>query len=415
MARILRMPEVAANATEAVLLTWPVSEGGEFSVQDAIATVETEKAVVDIEAEAGGVLLKTLVSEGVAVEVGAPIALLGEPGERVHDLDSLLAELGVPAVAAPVTIPARRDVPNGVLPAGSRVFASPLARRLAKEANLRLEQIGGTGPGGRIVRRDVEVAAARESESIEPKPAPALPVPVVSAGATAVSAATTYFDVAHSRMRRAIAARLTESKQSIPHFYLRGTCNVDELLSLRQQLNAESPVRISVNDLMIKAAAKAQVLAADLNVVWTPDAIRRFSTVDISIAIATDGGLVTPVLRSVERLSISAVAAQVQDFVARAKKSKLKQDELEGGALSVTNLGMFGTEEFAAIINPPQAGILSVGAARQEPIVKNGELEVGRVMRVTLSVDHRAVDGAQAANWMKTFVSVIENPLRILT
>jgi pyruvate dehydrogenase E2 component (dihydrolipoamide acetyltransferase) len=414
MARILRMPEVAANATEAVVLTWPVSEGGEFSVQDAIATVETEKAVVDIEAEAGGVLLKTLVSEGVSVEVGAPIALLGEPGERVHDLDSLLAELGVPAVAAPVTIPARREVPNGVHPAGSRVFASPLARRLAKEANLRLEQIGGTGPGGRIVRRDVEVAAARESESIEPRPAPALPVPVVSAGAAAVSAATTYIDVAHSRMRRAIAARLTESKQSIPHFYLRGTCNVDELLSLRQQLNAESPVRISVNDLMIKAAAKAQVLAADLNVVWTRDAIRRFSTVDISIAIATDGGLVTPVLRSVERLSISAVAAQVQDFVARAKKSKLKQDELEGGALSVTNLGMFGTEEFAAIINPPQAAILSVGAARQEPIVKNGELEVGRVMRVTLSVDHRAVDGAQAANWMKTFVSVIENPLQIL-
>jgi pyruvate dehydrogenase E2 component (dihydrolipoamide acetyltransferase) len=415
MARILRMPEVAANATEAVLLSWPVSEGGEFSVQDAIATVETEKAVVDIEAEAGGVLLKTLVSEGVSVEVGAPIALLGEPGERVHDLDSLLAELGVPAVAAPVTIPARRDVPNGVHPAGSRVFASPLARRLAKEANLRLEQICGTGPGGRIVRRDVEVAAAGESESIQPKPAPGLPVPVVSAGATAVSAATTYLDVAHSRMRRAIAARLTESKQSIPHFYLRGTCNVDELLRLRQQLNAESPVRISVNDLMIKAAAKAQVLAADLNVVWTPDAIRRFSTVDISIAIATDGGLVTPVLRSVERLSISAVAAQVQDFVARAKNGKLKQDELEGGALSVTNLGMFGTEEFAAIINPPQAAILSVGAARQEPIVKNGELEVGRVMRVTLSVDHRAVDGAQAANWMKAFVSVIENPLQILT
>jgi pyruvate dehydrogenase E2 component (dihydrolipoamide acetyltransferase) len=415
MASILRMPEVAANATEAVLLTWPVSEGSEFSAQDAIATVETEKAVVDIEAEAGGVLLKTLVSEGVSVEVGAPIALLGEPGERdVDDLDSLLVELGVSGVAAPVTIPARRDVPNGVHPAGSRVFASPLARRLAKAANLRLEQIGGTGPGGRIIRRDVE-AAARAQEFVEAKPAPAPPAPVVSAGAAAVSPAPTYLDVPHSRMRRAIAARLTESKQSIPHFYLRGTCNVDELLSLRQKLNAESPVRISVNDLVIKAAAKAQVLVGDLNVIWTADAIRRFSTVDISVAIATDGGLVTPVVRSVEHLSISAVAAQVQDFVARAKSGKLKQDELEGGALSVTNLGMFGTEEFAAIINPPQAAILSVGAARQEPIVENGELAVGSVMRVTLSVDHRSVDGAQAANWMKTFVSVIENPLQILT
>jgi pyruvate dehydrogenase E2 component (dihydrolipoamide acetyltransferase) len=166
---------------------------------------------------------------------------------------------------------------------------------------------------------------------------------------------------------------------------------------------------------VIKAAAKAQVLAPDLNVIWTPDAIRRFSTVDISVAIATDGGLITPVLRSVERLSISAVAAHVQDYIARAKSGKLKQDEIEGGALSVTNLGMFGTEDFAAIINPPQAAILSVGAARQEPIVKNGELAVGSVMRVTLAVDHRSVDGAQAANWMKTFMSVIENPLQTLT
>jgi pyruvate dehydrogenase E2 component (dihydrolipoamide acetyltransferase) len=418
MARILRMPEVAANATEAVLLTWPVSEGSEFSAQGAIATVETEKAVVDIEAEAGGVLLKTLVSEGVSVEVGAPIAILGEPNEQVDNIESLLIELGVPAVAAAATVPVRRDVPNGARPDGSRVFASPLARRLAKDAHLRLEQIGGTGPGGRIVRRDVEVAAARGNESREANPAPAELAPAVNAGAPAakaVSAAETYIDVPHSRMRRAIAARLTESKQSIPHFYLRGNCNVDELLSLRQQLNAENPVKISVNDLVIKAVAKAQVLAPDLNVIWTPDAIRRFDTVDISVAIATEGGLVTPVLRSVERLSISAVAKQVQDFVARGRSGKLKQNEIEGGALSITNLGMLGTQEFAAIINPPQAAILAVGAASQAPVVKNGELEVGTLMRVTLSVDHRSVDGAQAAEWMKTFVSVIENPLQILT
>jgi pyruvate dehydrogenase E2 component (dihydrolipoamide acetyltransferase) len=408
MASILRMPEVAANATEAVLLTWPVSEGTEFSVQDAIVTVETEKAVVDIEAEADGVLLKTLVSEGVSVEVGAPIAILGEPGEQVDEVDSLLAELGVTAVAAAATVPVRRDVPNGVHPAGSRLFASPLARRLAKEANLGLEQIDGTGPGGRIVRRDVEEATQRRKEFDEAAPA-------VNALDATVAAPATYVDTPHSRMRRAIAARLTESKQSIPHFYLRGTCNVDELLVLRQRLNAESPVKISINDLVIKAAAKTQVLVPALNVIWTPDAIRRFGTVDVSVAIATDGGLVTPVLRSVERLSISAVAAQVQDFVARAKIGKLKQDEIEGGAVSITNLGRLGTEEFSAIINPPQAAILAVGAARQEPIVKKGKLEVGTVMRVTLSVDHRSVDGAPAAEWMKTFVSVIENPLQILT
>jgi pyruvate dehydrogenase E2 component (dihydrolipoamide acetyltransferase) len=442
MARILRMPEVAANATEAVLLTWPVSEGGEFSAQDAIATVETEKAVVDIEADAGGVLLKTLVSEGVSVDVGAPIALLGEPGEqRVDDLGSLLAELGVPAVAEARTIPLRRDAPTGAghaspsvaVPAlessangnasRSRAFASPLARRLAKQANLRLEQISGTGPGGRIVRRDVELATQRRTVNDEaapalPGPSPArAPAPALGAGAVAATraAARAYVDIPHSRIRRAIAARLTESKQSIPHFYLCGTCNVGDLLGLRQKLNAENPVKISVNDLVIKAAAKAQVLVPALNVIWTPDAIRRFETVDVAVAIATDGGLVTPVLRSVERLSISAVAAQVQDFVARARSGKLKQDEIEGGALSVTNLGMFGTQEFAAIINPPQAAILAVGAARQEPVVKNGTLEVGTLMRVTLSVDHRCVDGAQAAEWMKTFVSVIENPLQILT
>jgi pyruvate dehydrogenase E2 component (dihydrolipoamide acetyltransferase) len=408
MASILRMPEVAANATEAVLLTWPVSEGTEFSVQDAIVTVETEKAVVDIEAEADGVLLKTLVSEGVSVEVGAPIAILGEPGEQVGEVDSLLAELGVTAVAAAATVPVRRDVPNGVHPAGSRLFASPLARRLAKEANLGLEQIDGTGPGGRIVRRDVEEATQRRKEFDEAAPA-------VNALDATVAAPATYVDTPHSKMRRAIAARLTESKQSIPHFYLRGTCNVDELLVLRQRLNAESPVKISINDLVIKAAAKTQVLVPALNVIWTPDAIRRFGTVDVSVAIATDGGLVTPVLRSVERLSISAVAAQVQDFVARARIGKLKQDEIEGGAVSITNLGRLGTEEFSAIINPPQAAILAVGAARQEPIVKKGKLEVGTVMRVTLSVDHRSVDGAPAAEWMKTFVSVIENPLQILT
>jgi pyruvate dehydrogenase E2 component (dihydrolipoamide acetyltransferase) len=408
MASILRMPEVAANATEAVLLTWPVSEGTEFSVQDAIVTVETEKAVVDIEAEADGVLLKTLVSEGVSVEVGAPIAILGEPGEQVDEVDSLLAELGVTAVAAAATVPVRRDVPNSVHPAGSRLFASPLARRLAKEANLGLEQIDGTGPGGRIVRRDVEEATQRRKEFDKAAPA-------VNALDATVAAPATYVDTPHSRMRRAIAARLTESKQSIPHFYLRGTCNVDELLVLRQRLNAESPVKISINDLVIKAAAKTQVLVPALNVIWTPDAIRRFGTVDVSVAIATDGGLVTPVLRSVERLSISAVAAQVQDFVARARIGKLKQDEIEGGAVSITNLGRLGTEEFSAIINPPQAAILAVGAARQEPIVKKGKLEVGTVMRVTLSVDHRSVDGAPAAEWMKTFVSVIENPLQILT
>jgi pyruvate dehydrogenase E2 component (dihydrolipoamide acetyltransferase) len=207
---------------------------------------------------------------------------------------------------------------------------------------------------------------------------------------------------------------LTASKQSVPHFYLRGTCRVDELLALRTTLNVDNPVRISVNDLVIKAAARAHVLVPALNVRWEEDGIRSLSTVDISAAIATDGGLVTPVLRSVESTSLSAVAGQMQDFAARATANKLQPAELDGGTLTITNLGMFGTEEFGAIINPPQSAILAIGAARPEPVVVDGQLAVATVMHVTLSVDHRPVDGVTAARWMSAFTTIIENPLQIL-
>jgi pyruvate dehydrogenase E2 component (dihydrolipoamide acetyltransferase) len=226
-------------------------------------------------------------------------------------------------------------------------------------------------------------------------------------------AAAAFTDVPHSRIRTAVAARLTESKRTTPPFYLRGTANVGRLLKLRRRLN-EGPVRISLNNLVLKAAAQTHVLVPAMNVIWTPDAVRSFSSVDISVAIATERGLVTPVLRSAEQLTISSVATTVRDFVERAKAGRLRQDELEGGSFSVTNLGMFGTEEFAAIINPPQSAILAVGAVREEPIVRKGALRVGSVMRVTLSVDHRPIDGAIAAEWMKVFVSLLEDPVRIL-
>jgi len=441
MARILRMPEVTANAIEAILQGWSVSESTPFSVGDTIATVETEKAVVDVEAEADGVIMKTLVPEGAAVEVGAPIAIIGEVEEKVDDLDALLAQLGVPAPTGPVVAAKGPDVSDtaetvpviseaSIVPATNgcgtrdRIFASPLARRLAKEASLLVDQIIGTGPGGRILRRDVETATSQRAalagaQQLAVSVELATLVDSSSTVSTAItapaSAGNAYADSPHSKMRRAIAVRLTQSKQATPHFYLRGTCRVDKLLKLRQELNAGGPVKISINDLVIKVAARAQVLVPAVNVIWTQDAIRSFSSVDMSIAIATERGLVTPVLRSVERMSISTVAAQVQDFAARAKSGRLLQEEIEGGALSITNLGMFGTEEFAAILNPPQAAILAVGAVKQEPIVKNGKLKVGRVMRVTLSVDHRPIDGTLAAEWMRTFVSIVENPLQILT
>ncbi|MGH3333023.1 MAG: dihydrolipoamide acetyltransferase family protein [Nocardioidaceae bacterium] len=433
MARLLRMPEVAANATEAVLQEWAVPEGAPFSAEDPLATVETEKAVVDVEADADGVVLKTLVPPGAQVEVGAPIAVLGEPDEQVDDLDFLLAELGVVA-GAPAVAPERRMVPddpeggtadtrtfepealapeprtprrppgNGqpsvasATPDGGRIFASPLARRLAREAGLSVAEISGTGPGGRIIRRDVEAALAGRTGVQEAAP---------SAGQ--------YADIPHSRMRRAIATRLAESQQTVPHFYLRATVRVDRLLKLRDKVNPAAATKVSLNDLLVKAAACAHTLVPEMNVVWTPEAVRQFHAVDVGVAVATDRGLVTPVLRGVDTMSVSTVAATIGELVARARSGELRQHELEGGALSVSNLGMYGVEEFAAIINPPQSAILALGAARQEPVVRKGRLRTGAVMRVTLSVDHRAVDGVLAARWMQAFVSVVENPLQILT
>jgi pyruvate dehydrogenase E2 component (dihydrolipoamide acetyltransferase) len=420
MATIFRMPEVAANTTEAVLAAWSVAENTAFVAGDAIATVETDKAAVDIEADVDGVLLKVLVPAGASVSVGAPIAVLGTQDSTAHDLEAALTLLDLPAPvtrqaapAAPSSVPA----PNAGAPAGApapspRVFASPLARRLASTAGLELAALDGTGPGGRIVRRDVEHAVARLV--VAETPSPSVAATEIAVPSQAASGASSHIDIPHSRMRKAIATRLTESKQTIPHFYLRGTCRVDKLLKLREQLNAEGPDRISVNDLIVKAAARTQVLVPGANVVWTPEATRSFPGVDISVAVSTGSGLVTPVLRSAEQPSVSAVAAQVRDFAARAENGGLRPEELEGGTLTITNLGMHGTEEFAAIINPPQAMILAVGSARPEPVVVDGRLKAATVMRVTLSVDHRVVDGVLAAAWMRAFIEVVEHPLRAL-
>jgi pyruvate dehydrogenase E2 component (dihydrolipoamide acetyltransferase) len=452
MPELLRMPEIAAATTSATLAGWPVAVNTRFSAQDVIATVETDKAVVDVEAEADGVLLRTLVAEGTEVDVGTPIAVLARPDETVDDLDAALAALGVTAPgdddaagddAATAAAPAVADVApaNGHPPSAgaARRFASPLARRLAAEAGLLVTDLEGTGPGGRIVRRDVEAALAQrvaheEGTLHDANPAvPSVPVPGVTQRiasrapesaelATAPQAAppkapagTTFTDQPLSRMRKAVAARLTESKTTAPHFYVRGVARVDRLLELRAELNDGADVRVSVNDLIVKAVAKAHQLVPAMNVIWTGDAIRSFDGVDVSVAVATDKGLVTPVVTGVERRSITEVARATQDFAARAREGRLQQSELEGGSIAVSNLGMYGVEEFSAIINPPQASILAVGAAKQEPVVTDGALAVATVLRVTLSVDHRPVDGAIAAQWMSAFVGLLERPLRILS
>jgi pyruvate dehydrogenase E2 component (dihydrolipoamide acetyltransferase) len=461
VADLLTMPEVAAGATEAVLSSWNVALDAPFSAGDTIVTVETEKAVVDVEADADGVLLHLLVAEGATVEVGAPIAVKGAPGEKVEDLASLLASLGAAGSEATPTGPAAEEVagadepeaagsraaaePSAVClpvadvpavepldeaPQPSRIFASPLARRLAREAGLDVGTLTGTGPNGRIRRADVEAAlherlpgdarpehaaaAASGAAADAPTPlqGPVMTSPSYAAGGTPHGAGWT--DVPNSRLRQAVARRLTESKQTAPHFYVRGSARVDRLLELRRELNDDAPVKVSVNDLVVKAVGAAHTRVPGLNVQWNGDSVRQFSSVDVAIAVATDLGLVTPVVRGVDMLSVSRLAGISQDLVARARGRRLQQAELEGGSISVTNLGMYGTEEFAAIINPPQASILAVGAARQEAVVDHDQVAVGTVLHVTLAVDHRPVDGATAAEWMAAFTALLEHPLQII-
>ncbi|MFE6869273.1 dihydrolipoamide acetyltransferase family protein [Kitasatospora sp. NPDC057692] len=450
MAELFRMPAVAADDTAAVLSAWQVAEGAAFAADDALISVETDKAEVDVPAERAGVLLKMLYEPGAEIEVGTPVAVLGAPDEPVGDLDALLAELGVaPATGADAVRPERRTVPDApaphavpqppaapatpvlpVLPAaeagpatGARLFSSPLARRLAREAGLELAELTGTGPGGRIVRRDVEAAVAARPHRPEPaapprepadRSAPAAPVQAPASAPVQAPAGAGYQDIPHTRMRRAIAARLTESKQHTPHFYLRATCEVDELLAFRQRINAVSPVKVSLNDILVKAAALAHTAVPEMNATWHADAVRRYESADISIAVAADRGLLTPVLRGVERMSLSAVATATRDRAQQARSGTLRQADLEGGSLTISNLGMYGVEEFAAIINPPQAAILAVGAVRDEAVVRDGALAAAKAMTVVLSVDHRPVDGAVAARWLAAFTAALADPMRIV-
>jgi pyruvate dehydrogenase E2 component (dihydrolipoamide acetyltransferase) len=423
------MPEVAAGAIEAVLAEWLVPENTAFSAGDPIVVVETEKAVVEVEAESDAQILKTLVGAGSTVEVGSPVAVLADPTETVDDLGALLAQLGVsdpagenPGVVAGPTAPAdqvpesvRQEARGGSGNRG-RVFASPLARQMLKRSGMSLHELTGTGPNGRIVRRDVErVLADRGAPAAELTATAAGHIATAAPGRTQPPRLATSASIStpHSPLRRAVARRLTESKQTIPHFYLKSTCTIDRLLTLREELNAVSSERISVNDLIVKAVARAHVLVPEMNVIWTDDALLQFDTVDIAIAIASERGLLTPVLRSVDSMSVGSVAAAVKGYVRQAADGRLRQSDLEGGSISVTNLGMFGVEEFAAIINPPHAAILAVGAGRPEPVVVDGAVEVATRMTVVLSVDHRAVDGALAARWMQTFQRVVEQPFQL--
>jgi len=410
MSTIVRMPEVLAGSEEAAIQTWLVAPGQTLTVGMPLAEVETEKANVEYASEVEGTVLKLLVAEGVNVKVGDPILLIGVEDEST-DADAPPVE-PVPVVelveTPPTPVVERVETPP--TNDSSRQFASPLVRRIAKQQGLNLRGVAGSGPGGRIVRRDL--AGLSPATGAVAARAPAQAPAAGPAPSTAPRAEN--LEIPHTGMRRAIARRLTESKSTVPHFYLIADCRVDRLVALRKEVNEVAPIKVSLNDFVLKASALAFLDVPDANATWGETAVTRYSTVDMSVAVAIDGGLVTPVLRSVESQSITDIAHGVADLAERARTGRLKQHELEGGSFAVSNLGMYGVAEFSAIINPPQSAILAVGLARQQPIVVDGVIEVGTIMTVTLSADHRIMDGALAAQWLAAFVRCIEHPVGML-
>ncbi|HEY0935658.1 MAG TPA: dihydrolipoamide acetyltransferase family protein [Trebonia sp.] len=452
MATVLRMPSVLAGATEAAIASWLVRPGDAVTAGTPVAEIETEKALVEYAAEEAGVIGRLVLGEGDSGQIGDPIAVLVAPGETDADIDTALgvADAAAPAPAGPAgsAVPAAGSaVPAAATAGGSgpaanghpdpaagrRLFASPLVRKVAGQRRVDLARLTGTGPNGRIVRRDLErflAAGPAASGPVETDAVAAVETDAAVAVETnAVAAVETNADAAvpdgatlipHTPMRRAIARRLTQSTTTIPHFSLTAECLVDTLLALRRQVNdtaaAGGPgaVKVSVNDFVLAAAAAAFGDVPEANVTWTDEGLLAYRSVDLAIAVATGTGLVTPVLRGVESKRLSAVARESAALAQRARDRKLRQGELEGGTLTVSNLGMYGTPGFTAIINPPQSAILAVGAARPQPVVANGAVVPATVMRCTLSVDHRAIDGALAARWLAAFTARIENPLSTL-
>ena len=462
----ITMPALSPTMEEGNLAKWLVKEGDSVSAGDVIAEIETDKATMEVEAVDEGTVARIIVAEGAeAVKVNAPIAVLAEEGEDVGA--AAAAGAAGSGGEAPTSPPVGEDVAQrqeggsgaeappsagsaGISPTGGengaaipdsvkagpvpvkdgrKLFASPLARRIAANAGIDITAIAGTGPKGRIVRRDVDAALA--SGATAPAAAAAAPAPAVAAPAMAVGptseqvlanfAEGSYELVKHDGMRKTIAKRLQESKQTIPHFYVTVDCELDALLALRAQLNKAAPVRddkpaykLSVNDMVIKALALALRDVPDANVSWTDEAMVRHSHADVGVAVSIPGGLITPIVRRAEEKTLSAISNAMKDLGARARERKLKPEEYQGGTTAVSNMGMMGVKDFAAVVNPPHATILAVGAGEQRPVVKDGALAIATVMSVTLSTDHRCVDGALGAELLAAFKGYIENPMGML-
>ena len=425
MAIEIKMPALSPTMTTGTLAKWLVGEGDRVNSGDVIAEIETDKATMEVESVDDGVMAKIFVDAGTEnVAVGAVIAVLAEDGETASDVakaglqepsspvpvTSVAAEAKERAEPAPVTAAPVKAVPAPQTKSSDkpRIFASPLARRIAADRNIALEGITGSGPYGRILRRDVESAAT----------APIVQTTAALAGATPAGATQQgdSYLVANSQMRKAIANRLQDSKQQAPHFYLTVDCVIDNLLEARKSLNAKAAegIKISVNDMIIRAAAMALIAVPEANASWEGENTRLFRHADIAMAVAIDGGLITPIVWAAEQKGLAALSQVTADLAARARDGKLAANEYTGGSFTISNLGMFGVREFAAVINPPHGGILAVGAGEQRPIVIDGNLAVATVMSVTLSADHRAVDGAVGARWLQAFKGFVENPVTML-
>src|SRR5215207_7655717 len=440
------MPALSPTMEKGNLSKWLKKEGDTIKSGDVIAEIETDKATMEVEAVDEGILARITVPEGSAdVPVNEVIGVIAGEGEDAETVGAAgpapaatkpqptMAEKAPEAPAAkgvttasaapPAGQPAAREGANG-----ARIFASPLAKRLAREAGIDLGAIRGSGPHGRVVEKDVKsaigsgTATTAEAGAVPAQARPPLPAGPSDEAVKKLFPAGSFEEIAHDNMRKTIARRLTEAKSTIPHFYLSIDVDLDPLLALREQINAAAPrdkdgkpaYKVSVNDLVIKAYALALKAVPDANVSWTDGAMLKHKHADVGVAVSIPGGLITPVVRKAEQKTLSVISNEMKDFAARAKGRKLKPEEYQGGSTAVSNLGMFGVKDFSAVINPPHATILAVGAGEKRVVVKNGAPAVATVMSVTLSTDHRAVDGALGAELMSAFKQLIENPMGML-
>ncbi len=424
----ITMPALSPTMTEGNLVRWLVKEGDKVSAGDLLAEIETDKATMEMECIDDGTVGKILIAEGTEeIAVNTPLAVLLAEGEDASVLEGMAVEAPPPPPAATAPEPVAASAPAAPTPSvapapapqatgTARVAASPLARRLAEQAGIDLTALAGSGPRGRIVKRDVEQAISSGGAGGAPA-APATPettMPVPVAGAPGA-----FTDVRIDLMRKTVALRLTESKQNVPHFYINVDCRIDRLLAMRKELNAKSPegedaFKVSVNDFVIRAMALALKKVPEANAAWVETAIRRFESADIAVAVAVEGGLITPVIRGADHKGLAEISNEMQHLAARAREKKLLPEDYEGGTFSVSNLGMYGVRDFSAIINPPQAGILAVGAGEQRPVVDDGALGIATVMTCTLSCDHRVIDGALGAELLAAFKGFIEDPLTMM-